>query len=664
MIRKSLVLGVVFLFIATSVSPMVVGFISDTVNSENDELLDNLAFMCYDEYCGNAKYEYYKEHLPNDFSHDDLEIVEGAEPVESYGVPLSSGPMDSPWPMFGYDTHHTCQSPYSTEDTPGTEKWKFEVEGLIEDTPVIDGDGYIYFGAFVDHYLYCLYPNGSLKWKYHLDGYTWGSSPAIDGNGTIYFGSWDCGLYALNLNGTLKWRFSSGASIASSPAIAEDGTIYFGNLQGGSGYRIYAVNQNGTEKWYYTTGYSIASNPAIGDDGTIYIGSGDSYLYALYPNGTLRWRFKTGDEIHGHPSIAEDGTIYIGSNDEYFYAIYPNNGTEKWRFNTHWALYGNPSIANDGTIYVGTDKLYAIYPNGTMRWSFVLGSDEWVASSSPAISSEGTIYIGTNIGSMAGGDIVAVNPDGTEQWRKRIANDWVDSSPSIGEDGAVYIGSSWHHSGAAAGILYAIGYTELAIDAHGPYLGIKNEPVQFTGSADGGYPPYSYHWDFGDGETSEEQNPSHEYEAAGNYTITLTVTDDNNSVAVDITWALIRESNDPPSIPIIDGETQGYFGEPYEYTFITSDIDGDDVWYFIDWGDGEVEEWIGPYNSGELVIKSHTWDEEDTYIIRAKAKDIFGEESEWGTLEVTMPVNQPVQFPIISWLLERFPNMFPILRHL
>ncbi len=123
--------------------------------------------------------------------------------------------------------------------------------------------------------------------------------------------------------------------------------------------------------------------------------------------------------------------------------------------------------------------------------------------------------------------------------------------------------------------------------------------------------------------------------------------------------------NQPPGIPDIEGETNGYYGESYDYTFITTDPDGDDVWYFIEWGDESTSGWIGPYDSGEEAVVSHTWDDEDTYTIRAKAKDIFDAEGEWGTLEVTMPVNQhSYLFPLLQRLLERFPNMFPILRHL
>jgi PKD repeat protein len=52
--------------------------------------------------------------------------------------------------------------------------------------------------------------------------------------------------------------------------------------------------------------------------------------------------------------------------------------------------------------------------------------------------------------------------------------------------------------------------------------------VQFTGSASGGTSPYSYRWSFGNGQTSNAQNPSVTYNETGNYTVTLTVTDGEN----------------------------------------------------------------------------------------------------------------------------------------
>jgi len=50
---------------------------------------------------------------------------------------------------------------------------------------------------------------GLLKWKFKTKGDVW-SSPAIAQDGTIYVGSVDDYLYAINLNGSLKWKFRIG----------------------------------------------------------------------------------------------------------------------------------------------------------------------------------------------------------------------------------------------------------------------------------------------------------------------------------------------------------------------------------------------------------------------------------------------------------------------
>ncbi len=49
--------------------------------------------------------------------------------------------------------------------------------------------------------------------------------------------------------------------------------------------------------------------------------------------------------------------------------------------------------------------------------------------------------------------------------------------------------------------------------------------VQFSANATGGCAPLAYAWDFGDGQTSTEENPTHTYQTEGNMTPSLTVTD-------------------------------------------------------------------------------------------------------------------------------------------
>ena len=58
----------------------------------------------------------------------------------------------------------------------------------------------------------------------------------------------------------------------------------------------------------------------------------------------------------------------------------------------------------------------------------------------------------------------------------------------------------------------------------------EGERVQFTIQViSGGIAPYSYLWDFGDGETSTDENPYHSYKDSGYFTISLTVTDDRSN---------------------------------------------------------------------------------------------------------------------------------------
>jgi len=218
---------------------------------------------------------------------------------------------------------------------------------------------------------------------------------------------------------------------------------------------------------------------------------------------------------------------------------------------------------------------------------------------------------------------------------------------------------------ASASAISASDFTSIGfnVDAHGPYQGSIGESVQFTGSAENGTPPYDYHWDFGDGDTSDEQNPTHIYDDAGNFTVILTVTDDDGVTVRDSTWALILGDNNPPSTPIIDGSTSGKPGVEYEYTFVSTDDDNDELYYLIDWGDG-IEDVTSVFPSGVEAYANHTWTNKGTYTIKAKAKDPYMAESEWGQLIVTMPRNRVLSNSLFLRFLQQFPNAFPIIRYL
>ena len=125
-------------------------------------------------------------------------------------------------------------------------------------------------------------------------------------------------------------------------------------------------------------------------------------------------------------------------------------------------------------------------------------------------------------------------------------------------------------------------------------------------------------------------------------------------------------SNNPPDKPQTpSGLVSGKIGIEYNYSTITIDNDGDKIFYLFDWGDGNFSEWLGPYNSGATCEAKHTWNVTGYYTIKVKAKDIYGKETDWATLTVTMPHSLNKLLPqFFEKLVQRFPNAFPLLRQL
>jgi parallel beta-helix repeat protein len=320
---------------------------------------------------------------------------------------------------------------------------------------VVSSDGVIYVGSW-DGNLYAINRDGTLKWKFDMGNATY-SSPTIqkfDVGSQLYIGSENGKLYALDpATGRLQWAFATDSPIRSSPTIGLDGTVYVASFYGS----LYAIEPiSGSLKWaLYDFTDRINSSPAIGPDGTIYVGSSDGKLYAINPNGTLKWTYETavGEPITSSPAISSSGVIYFGTwgFGHGIYAVNPD-GTLKWSLNMPDDILSSPAIASDGTIYIGCSdhKLYAITPDGKIKWAFTTGG---AIDSSPAIGSDGTIYVGS-----WDGNVYAIAPDGSLKWKFRptppnVYSDPFLSSPAIGSDGTIYIAS-------LGGVLYAIGDAE------------------------------------------------------------------------------------------------------------------------------------------------------------------------------------------------------------
>ena len=75
---------------------------------------------------------------------------------------------------------------------------------------------------------------------------------------------------------------------------------------------------------------------------------------------------------------------------------------------------------------------------------------------------------------------------------------------------------------------------------------------------------------------------------------------------------------------------------------------------------------LAKIKTGQKVTVAHSWDERGKYVIEAKAKDSFDAESNWSTLEATMPKTKTFHFNqnLLNLLLERFFHRFPLLRRI
>jgi outer membrane protein assembly factor BamB len=181
--------------------------------------------------------------------------------------------------------------------------------------PVVDAQGNIYVGG-EDRRLYCLGPDGTVKWSYQSD-YPFYPTPAIGPDGTI-FGCSDM-VQAITPGGQLKWQYARrdfGMVITTPAKITADGTllIVVAGSAIGKAYRLIALDTaTGAARWEMPFSRGSLCVPAIGHDGTIYVGSEEVTVYAVNAaDGSVKWRYtdSDGNWIRGPVVVGDGGDIY------------------------------------------------------------------------------------------------------------------------------------------------------------------------------------------------------------------------------------------------------------------------------------------------------------------------------------------------------------------
>lgn len=316
---------------------------------------------------------------------------------------------------------------YQLNLADGIEKWRFPAEAdnkINYYAPVaLSEDDQLLVGSF-NHIFYSIVPGGAqTNWSFAEAKDRYIAKALVQGD-QVFAGSADGYLYALGLNGSLRWKFATGHAIWGAP-VSDGKVLYVASMD----HYIYAIDpQSGNLIWKTEDlGGQLVAQPALSPSGVLYVGAfgsrtedpaRSSRLVAVdSSNGQILWSKPTRGWVWATPLLKED-VLYFGDNEGFIYAFDALEGNELW----NRQLDTGPNRAITGSLAMIGDRLYIGSKTGLLN---IVN----LADGSPAIPSP--VQIGGQILAdlVAVDDLIliaptgletallmAVNPDGITQW--------------------------------------------------------------------------------------------------------------------------------------------------------------------------------------------------------------------------------------------------------
>ena len=356
---------------------------------------------------------------------------------------------DSPWPMNHHDPQSTGRSKYAGPIS-GIINW--EIDSVYMKSGISIGpDSTIYFVSIIRKGLFAVRPDGSIKWilKDVVDNSEVYTTPLIARDGTIYIGGGLNGkLYAVNPDGKIKWELQTPAFIYHVGLnIGKDGTIYLLSGSPQTTAKLIAISPNGTIDWYFENpniNYGSSGGTAISPDGkTIYIpGIGPSLFAVDLETHLLKWSFGQS-RYQSIPTVNSEGDIYllaksdtVNSGKTSLYCLYPD-GTIKWSFIHQQfinAVFLEGTLDKYGNFYFASDTLFSLDYNGKLRWKLSLnnGSGGFLIN-----DVNGNIYLNVDFSYPL--KYYAVDNNGNLLWIADLGNQFGGFSSAIGTNKIIYI---------------------------------------------------------------------------------------------------------------------------------------------------------------------------------------------------------------------------------
>jgi len=267
----------------------------------------------------------------------------------------------------------------------------------------------------------------------------------------------------------------------------------------------------------------------------------------IYPPGEANiWTYDYGDGTYGiYVNGIANETVQENLTTSFYY-IKPNNSSQRYipgeQIYGEYGLLGefgsmqqdvvadynySPSYIEEGQEIYFTDESYSFGEN-IISWSWDFGDGNTSNEQNPShvYSSSGNYIVTLTVTTESG------NSSGISR-NVYIAS--YGSSDGAGNNS----GSSGGNEGSGSS-----GEDEqyiLADFTYSPSNPEVNEMVNFYDASNGNI--VSWEWNFGDGATSNEQNPSHSYSQEGTYCVSLTVTDNNGNSSGIMRFIVVSENN-------------------------------------------------------------------------------------------------------------------------
>jgi chitodextrinase len=141
-----------------------------------------------------------------------------------------------------------------------------------------------------------------------------------------------------------------------------------------------------------------------------------------------------------------------------------------------------------------------------------------------------------------------------------------------------------------------------------------------TGSYDSDGSVSNWSWNFGDGNSAFGATATHAYSQAGDFTVTLTIKDNQGKLDTETEAISVAKANNPPTVPTIEGPASGTKGTDYTFTVSSTDADNDTIQYITNWDDGETEE-SEYYENDTSIDLIHSYTTAGKYTITVIAND-------------------------------------------